>query len=175
MSRTTEVTTVRIAEPLYGDALEFLYREAELLNDNRFEEWFTLLADDIAYVAPVRKTVNEGDGDGFSAESGWFDDDRRSLELRMKHLQSAGNWSEQPLSRTRRFVGNVSVDRIGDELMVRSSVLLVRSRWDDRTVEFLSAKRNDVLVWVDGDLKLRRREILFDQTNLNMPNLAVFL
>jgi len=48
----------QIAEPVsflfHHEIEQFLYHEARMLDDRRFEEWFELLADDIRYVMPTR-------------------------------------------------------------------------------------------------------------------------
>ena len=41
---------------LYGEVLEFLYQEAELLDSNRYSDWLALFADDVLYEMPVRTT-----------------------------------------------------------------------------------------------------------------------
>jgi 3-phenylpropionate/cinnamic acid dioxygenase small subunit len=39
---------------------DFLYREADLLDQRRFEDWLELLADDIVYFMPMRRNVKFG-------------------------------------------------------------------------------------------------------------------
>ena len=39
------------------EAEEFLYYEADLLDSRRFDEWLNLLADDIHYWMPLRRTT----------------------------------------------------------------------------------------------------------------------
>ena len=50
---------------LYGEVLEFLYREAELLDSNRYSDWLALFADDVLYEMPVRTTQYMSKGPGF--------------------------------------------------------------------------------------------------------------
>src|SRR5262245_18857107 len=40
---------------------EFLYAEAALLDERRFEEWLALLTDDIRYWMPMRRNVKFGE------------------------------------------------------------------------------------------------------------------
>jgi 3-phenylpropionate/cinnamic acid dioxygenase small subunit len=170
-----EVLKVRVGDPAYSDVVEFLYTEAALLDDNRFEDWLDLLTDDISYRAPVRSTVAKGDGTGFADQTCYLDDDRSSLGVRVKRTTSPNDWAEEPPSRTRRFVTNVMVEQAGEELRAVSSLLLLRSRWDLHRPELISAKRHDLLRRADGGMKLARREIFVDQTNLDSPNLGIFL
>src|SRR5205823_3283906 len=50
------VTTLAISDPAYARVAAFLYREAELLDHGRFEEWLELLAAELQYRAPVPTT-----------------------------------------------------------------------------------------------------------------------
>ena len=40
---------------------QFLYSEAALLDEHRYEEWLTLFADDLHYWMPIRRTVSRRD------------------------------------------------------------------------------------------------------------------
>ncbi len=39
---------------------DFLYREADLLDQRQFREWLDLLADDLVYFMPIRRNVKFG-------------------------------------------------------------------------------------------------------------------
>jgi 3-phenylpropionate/cinnamic acid dioxygenase small subunit len=40
---------------------QFLYMEAELLDERRFSEWIDLIAEDIHYHMPIRRNVKFGE------------------------------------------------------------------------------------------------------------------
>jgi 3-phenylpropionate/cinnamic acid dioxygenase small subunit len=168
-------SVVPVGDPVYNEVLQFLYAEGGLLDANRLEEWLGLLDPAVIYRAPVRTTVARGDGSGFSKGSFYFNETRGSLELRVKHATSANDWSEQPPSRTRRLITNVLVEQAGADLFATSSLLLVRSRWDLPQPELWSAQRHDQLVRSDGHLRIRRRDIHLDHTNIQAPNLGILL
>lgn len=46
---------------LVAEVTDFLYREADLLDERRYEEWLCLLADDYQYSAPLRMNVRHDD------------------------------------------------------------------------------------------------------------------
>lgn len=170
--------TVRIppGDPLYNDVLDFMYQEAELLDDDRLDEWLNMMDEGLSYRMPVRLTVARGEGAGFAPEATFFDDGLPMLTLRVRRLlETANAHSEMPPTRSRRFVTNVRVGVCGDDVLARSSVLLLRSRWDSKRFEFLAARRDDVLRRSGGLLKLVRREILIEQSVAESPNLSVFL
>jgi 3-phenylpropionate/cinnamic acid dioxygenase small subunit len=62
-----------------------------------------------------------------------------------------------------------------DELAVRSSLLLFRSRGDLGAYDLIVGEREDLLRAVDGDLRIARRRIVLDQSSLGTKNLGVFL
>jgi ethylbenzene dioxygenase beta subunit len=155
-------------------AEEFLYREAELLDDGRFREWLDLLTEDVRYRVPVRVTRERGES-GVSAEMFHLDEDRDSLALRVDRLETGFAWAEDPPSRVRHFVTNVRPRPQGDELAVRSNVLVYRARWDRGEHDLLSGERHDVLRPGPGGLRLAARTVVLDATTLPTLNLAIFL
>jgi hypothetical protein len=46
---------------LLAEVTDFLYREADLLDERRYEEWLGLLADDYQYSVPLRMNVRYDD------------------------------------------------------------------------------------------------------------------
>ena len=175
-SAPTDPVRVRPGDPRYNEVLDFLNEEAELLDDDRLDEWLQLLTEDVSYRMPVRATLQRGHGTGFSPEVTLFDDDKPRLTFRVRRIMESPNAHiERPATRSRRFVTNVRTHEHRGELLVRSSLLVLQSRWNRSDYDFFSAQRNDVLRRIDGDLRLAQREILMDQTIPSSPSLSVFL
>jgi PAH dioxygenase small subunit len=155
----------------------FLYREALALDERRFRDWLDLLADDIRYEVPVRVT-REGLADWeLAPTSRIFDEDRQTLEVRVRRLETDFAWAEQPPSRTRHFVTNVLVDLTedADEFLVSSNVFIYRSRGDDPNPSLYSLFRKDVVRRRAGDWVLARRWAALDQSLINAHNLSIFI
>lgn len=155
---------------------QFLVCEAELLDSRKYQEWLELFTEDIVYRMPVRATrahTLEGSVlDGMDH----FDEDMYSLRKRVQRFETEHAWAEDPPSRTRHFVTNVRVyPDEGDGLLVKSYVLLFRSRGDTRDADFLSAERTDALRRSNNGFKIASREIMVDESVLKTQNLAVFL
>jgi 3-phenylpropionate/cinnamic acid dioxygenase small subunit len=160
----------------HHEAHQWLVVEAEVLDQRRYAEWMDMLTEDIVYRMPVRVTTSpqlEGTLEGMDH----FDEDRYSLQRRVDRFATEHAWTEDPPSRTRHFVSNVRVypgEREG-EIVVRSYLLIFRSRLDTREPDFVVGERTDVLRRVDGTLKLARRDFLVDESVLRTQNLAVFV
>jgi 3-phenylpropionate/cinnamic acid dioxygenase small subunit len=169
---------IAYGEPIYNQVMTFLINEARLLDHRELKAWGELLAEDIAYKAPVRMTRRVGQFDEEFGTMGHFDDDYASLMTRIKRLVETKNaWSEDPASRVRRFVSNVSVWETDqpNEYEVSSYLFLTRNRAEARDYKQLSAERDDRLRWTGSGFLLAKRSILVDQVVLGMPNFAIFL
>lgn len=168
---------VKYGDPLYFEALEFLYHEAELLDNNLLREWLeTCLFDEINYTAPVRINRENQAGTGFSDKSFHYDDNRASIHMAVSRMETEYAWAENPFSRTRRFISNVRVKQNDqDRLEVNSYLLVMRNRWNNTEFQIISAERKDILIRSGDDWKLTERLILFDQTSLGTDNLSIFL
>ena len=162
----------------------FYYREAELLDDRRFEEWLDLLTEDITYFMPLRRNVRYGDHEAFEntrqgLDAAWFDEGKHTLTQRVAQLATGIHWAEEPLSRVRHLVTNVQVERKGDsadgcpELEAKSCFLVYRNRINDETDTFVGS-RTDCLRYEDRHWKVASRVILLDQSTLLAKNLTIF-
>ena len=104
---------------------DFLFREAELLDDWRLDDWVALFTEDGRYIVPTTD-LPEGDP---QHDLVFIDDDITRLRARAVRLNSRHAHREYPWSRTRRFVSNVRVAETGDgELSVTANVMVYRFR-----------------------------------------------
>lgn len=170
------VTPIRIGEERYADVIDFLYREADLLDNYKFDEWLEMLHEDLVYKMPVRLSVMPKDGSGFVDEMQLFDETRNSLVTRVKRLHTEQAWAEQPGSRTRHVVANIRVwtEDGGEDLHVTSAFICTRARADN-PYDVFTGERRDILDGSGERLLLKRRDILFDQTVMHAYNLSIFL
>ena len=157
---------------------DFLYREAELLDERRFEEWLDLFTEDVRYWMPMRRNVPademEREFTREGADVNWFDEGKDTLTRRVKQIRTGVHWAEQPPSRICHMVSNVQIVRASsDEVSVKSRFLLYRNRVETET-DLLVGKREDLLRRVDGGWRIARRKIVLDQNVLLAKNLTFF-
>ena len=79
---------------------EFLYREAELLDERRYEEWLELLTDDVRYFMPMRRNVPHDETEREFTREGvdisWFDEGKDTLTRRVRQILTGIHWAEEP-------------------------------------------------------------------------------
>jgi 3-phenylpropionate/cinnamic acid dioxygenase small subunit len=161
----------------------FLYQEAELLDERRYEEWLTLFTDDAHYFMPMRRNVPHDELEREFTRAGldvnWFDEGKDTLTRRVKQILTGIHWAEEPPSRICHMISNVQVQAVGPasaspaEVTVKSRFLVYRNRVETET-DFLVGKREDLLRRGNGGWKIARRKIVLDQSVLLAKNLTVF-
>lgn len=166
---------------------QFLYREARLLDERKFDEWLELLTDDVRYWMPARESRyaknthalviqdTERYEEGDKSQDGHFallDDTKQTLTMRVNRLRTGYAWAEEPASRTRRFVTNIEVVE-GDgatEVIVYSNFIVYRSRLETEQ-DFYVGRRVDLLRKFGSGWKIASRKIVIDQNVLLAKNL----
>lgn len=103
---------------------QFLYHEAQLMDEHRYDEWLALWTDPALYWVPS----NRDEVDPRREVSLIYDDHVR-LQLRISRLKSGFAHAQEPKSRMRRLISNIEVDETGDgEVTTHSNFMLAELR-----------------------------------------------
>jgi 3-phenylpropionate/cinnamic acid dioxygenase small subunit len=167
---------------LTWEAERFLYREADLLDTRQYEEWLKALHDEIVYFMPILRNARHNElGSREATREGvdisWFEEGKWTLSKRVEQIRTGVHFAEEPVSRVTHHVSNVyvsSADSPSGEISV-SSRLLIRQNRNQHESMVLSARRKDILRRVDGEWRLRRREIILNENVLTVKMLTTFL
>lgn len=109
---------------------EFLFHEARLLDERRFEEWMALFTEDGVYWVPAE----EGQDNPVDTVSIFYDT-RQLMEVRIRRLRHPANYAQRPPSRTRHLVTNIVVESVaGAEIEAASNLMMAEYRDDDQRV-----------------------------------------
>jgi 3-phenylpropionate/cinnamic acid dioxygenase small subunit len=100
----------------------FLFHEARLLDEARFDDWLGLFTETAWYWVPVEPN-QENPLETVSI----IYDDRRLLETRVRRLTNPNIHAQSPPSRTSRMIGNIMID--SDNGTVEDAELIVSSRF----------------------------------------------
>jgi 3-phenylpropionate/cinnamic acid dioxygenase small subunit len=162
---------------------EFLYHEADLLDQRKFREWLDLLAEDLVYFMPIRRNVKFGEheekentrqGQGIS----WFDEDKWTVTKRVEQILTGVHYAEEPLSRVTHMVSNVRLLDIKPdeahpaEVTVGCRFLVYQSRVEYENYTFIG-RRTDTLRRHDDSWLIARRELILEQNVLLAKNLSI--
>jgi 3-phenylpropionate/cinnamic acid dioxygenase small subunit len=179
MNRDEHITRLLLQQEIE----EFLYYEADLLDERRYEDWLALVAEDVRYWMPMRRNVKVDDIEREFTREGldisWFDEGKETLTRRVRQIQTGIHWAEEPVSRISHMVSNVRLLEASPswadpvEVQLRCRFLIYRNRVETET-DILVGKREDLLRRVDGQWQIARRKIVLDQNVLLTKNLTFF-
>ncbi len=148
---------------------EFLYHEANLADENRYDEWEALWTDDAIYWVPFAK-----DDPDPSRDASIIYDNRARIGSRLQQLKTGVHWAQDPPSRMRRLITNVQIDESNEsEIVVNSNFLLVELRqhvqniWAGRTIHKLRPE--------NGSFRMALKKVLLVNNAEAIPRLTFLL
>jgi len=113
-------------KPSLNDLQQFVEHEVRLLDEQRFEEWLDLFADDGIYWVPAKA----GQQNPLNHVS-LFYDDKPTLKVRIQRLRHPAIHSQNPHSQTVRLVSNFQLDRSAQDpslLRILSKFIMLEDR-----------------------------------------------
>ena len=158
--------------------IERFYRlEARLLDEERHDEWYRLLADDLFYWMPLRENRfrrdkrPEFDPDAMAL----FDESKADIAVRIGRLASNLVWTEDPPTRHVYIVSNVEafLTATAGEYEVHYAFVQYRNR-SEHDEAMLCGRRRDLLRAVGDGFQVARRLIVLPQSVLLTKNLSAF-
>jgi 3-phenylpropionate/cinnamic acid dioxygenase small subunit len=165
---------------LRAEIEEWLLAEADLLDARRFRDWLALLHPEIRVAMPIARNLapallEREERTRAGQDVMWVDEGFRTLEQRVRQLETGIHWAEEPASRVTRLVSGVRLlEATPDEVLAGCRFVLHRNRLEDET-DLLIGRRRDRLVREGAGWRLLRREVLLDQSVLHAKNLTMFL
>ncbi|MCH8184128.1 MAG: aromatic-ring-hydroxylating dioxygenase subunit beta [Proteobacteria bacterium] len=126
---------------------QFLYRQADILDDRKWDDWLGLFTEDGHYWMPVSDDQTVADG-----VPNIFYEDLDLMRVRAKRVTHPHAWSQQPGHRTSHVVSNVVIDEEQPEtgdVVVRSKFHVVEY-WNDGLRHFAGRYRHELTNTPDG-------------------------
>lgn len=151
-----------VSAPLSGrEAEEFLYTEALLLDESRWDEWLDMYLPDSVFWVPAWRDETTPTQDPDSELSLIYYRGRRNLEDRVWRARSGMSVASTPPSRVVHAITNVLVERADSDEAVLSSCFTVHlfDRRSDRSHVFFGRYQHR-LQRLDGDWRIARKKIL---------------
>ena len=150
---------------------ELFYREAELLDQWRLDEWLALLTDDAGYYVPPNDKPDSSHRDTLFTIA----DNNARLKERVKRIKDPSCHAEHPHSRTRRLIGNVRITgQAGGTIEAAANFIVHRFRRGEDTRVFVGQYRYK-LRREDGALKIAERRAILDAEELGSLGAVSFI
>lgn len=178
MNAIAQLTEIPVDAETQRRIEAFLYREARLLDHERWDEWLALMADDIHYWMPTIENRRRTDKNGSYGEDrgALYNDNLRDLTRRITRFKQPSAWAEDPATRHCHVISGIEVYQaeLPGEFVVHSTFVNYRSRVE-KDNDLLVGRRED-LIRAEGDsFRLARRTIIITQSVFMAKNLNTFL
>ena len=148
----------------------FLYREARLADEHRYDAWESLWTDDGLYWVPAG-----GDDIDPMRQMSIIHDNRNRISTRIKQFNTGRRLSQVPASRLRRVVSNVEVVGVepNGDLTVEANFVLIESR--ERSKEVWAGRYTYRLRTVDGELRMAYKKVALVDNTRAIPTLSFLI
>lgn len=153
------------------DIVAFVYHEARLLDEHRFDEWLNLFAPDGRYWMPLEL----GQADRRLTAS-LMDEDLFLLRLRVERLKGNRTYSQKPKSRCHHVLQQPQID-VFDPMAGRyvswTAMHYVETRLDQQ--EFYAAWATHELTEIDGSLRIQMKRVDLVNCDAAFGSIQLFL
>jgi 3-phenylpropionate/cinnamic acid dioxygenase small subunit len=147
----------------------FIYKEARLLDEKRFDEWYELFTDDAYYWVPLVP----GQTDPLAHNSLAYED-KLLLKLRIERLKLPTAYAQKPASRCHHVLQAPEVEQhSADEYRVRTPFIYTETRGDES--QRYAATAWHTLVRSGGELKIRLKRVDILNADAALPSIQLFL
>lgn len=150
-----------------SDPIQFVIREARLLDEKRLDEWYELFAEDGHYWVPA----SPDQPDPLNHNSLAYED-KLLLKLRIERLKQPTAYSQKPASRCHHLLQMPQVEKSGkDEFVVRTNFIYTETRGDE-------SQRYAAVAWhtlVGEPLKIRLKRVDILNCDAALPSIQLFL
>jgi 3-phenylpropionate/cinnamic acid dioxygenase small subunit len=149
------------------DPVQFVIREARLLDEKRFDEWYELFAEDGHYWVPA----SPDQPDPLNHNSLAYED-KLLLKLRIERLKQPTAYSQKPASRCHHLLQAPEIEKSPkDEVLVRTNFIYTETRGDE-------SQRYAAVAWhtlVGDPLKIRLKRVDILNCDAALPSIQLFL
>jgi 3-phenylpropionate/cinnamic acid dioxygenase small subunit len=158
-------------DPTPQQLIDFVVREARLLDAKRYEEWNALFTDDAYYWVPLVPDQE----DGVNHTSHLYED-KLLRELRIERLKSARAFSQQPPSRAHHLLQTPTVeeaDAAANRYVVRSEFHYTEAQGDE--LNFFVGTCWHHLTVQDGALRMTLKRVDLLNCDAALPAVQLFI
>jgi benzoate/toluate 1,2-dioxygenase subunit beta len=147
---------------------QFLYYEAQLMDEHRYDEWLALWAEGALYWVPSNRDEIDP-----KREVSLVYDDAVRLKLRIARLKSGFAHAQEPKSRMRRLISNVVIEEAEGEVVASSNFLLAELRRGKQ--DLFAGRTTHRLRSHDGSFKMKSKKVLLVSNDEPIDNLTFLI
>src|SRR5262245_32173628 len=154
-----------------AELVRFIYKEARLLDEKRFDEWYELFAEDAYYWVPLVP----GQADPLAHNSLAYED-KLLLKLRIERLKQPTAFSQKPASRCLHVMQTPEMEKSDPargEFLMRTPFMYTETRGDES--QRYAAVAWHSLVRAGEGLRIRLKRVDILNADAALPSIQLFL
>jgi len=162
---------LRNAVPTDQELIDFVVREARLIDQQRFDEWLDMYADDAFYWMPLE--WNQTDP---RLTCSLMYEDKLLLSIRVERLKGARTFSQKPKSRCHHVLQTPQVDSrdaAANSYVTWTAMHYVETRLEEQTLYAAWATHH--LSVENGKLKIRLKRVDLVNCDAAFGNIQLFM
>ncbi|MDA4846004.1 aromatic-ring-hydroxylating dioxygenase subunit beta [Hoeflea poritis] len=157
--------------PSRDELIDFVYEEARMIDDGRFDEWLDLWTEDGYYWMPLDYKQEDP-----HLVTSLLYEDEFLRKLRVERLKGERTFSQKPKSRCHHVLSRPFVDEMDREkglFVTHTPFHYVETRLDEQFL--LAATARHELVLVGEELKIRLKRVDLLNSDAAFGNIQLFL
>lgn len=164
-----------MSAPIDQRLTDFVYAEARMLDEQRFDDWLALYTDDGHYWMPLAHNQQDA-----RLHASLMYEDLLLLKVRVERLAGNRTFSQQPRSRSHHLLQAPTIERGHPEhapeagrYVVRTAFHYVEARQDEQTL--YAGWTTHHLVEQDGALRIRLKRVDLLNCDAAFGNIQLFM
>jgi 3-phenylpropionate/cinnamic acid dioxygenase small subunit len=150
---------------------DFVYHEARLIDEKRFDAWYELFTDDARYWMPL--TRGQPNGETYTS---LLYEDKLLLKVRIERLRAPNAFSQQQPSFCQHILQHPAVEEVeagANRYVVRTPFMYFETQLDTQLI--LAGVVFHHLTSDDGALRIRLKKIELVNCDAALPSIQLFL
>jgi 3-phenylpropionate/cinnamic acid dioxygenase small subunit len=151
--------------------IAFVYAEARMLDEQRFEDWLNLFTEDAYYWMPLAPGQQDA-----KLHASLMYEDKLLLRVRVERLAGARTFSQQPRSRSHHLLQQPNIeqaDRDAGRYTLRTAFHYVETRQDRQ--DLYAGWATHELVTQEGQLRIRLKRVDLVNCDAAFENINLFM
>jgi 3-phenylpropionate/cinnamic acid dioxygenase small subunit len=151
--------------------IDLVVREARLIDEQRFDEWLDLYAEDAVYWMPLEWGQTDA-----RLHNSLLYEDKLLLRIRTERLKGNRTFSQKPKSRCHHLLQTPTVDsrdEAANHYVTHTPLHYVETRFDEQFLLAAWAKHH--LAMVDGELRIKLKRVDLVNPDAAFGNIQLFL
>jgi 3-phenylpropionate/cinnamic acid dioxygenase small subunit len=162
---------ISVTAPTDQELIDFVTREARLIDQRRLDEWLDLFADDGMYWMPLEW----GQTDPRLTASLMYED-KLLLTIRIERLKGNRTFSQKPRSRCHHVLQTPQIDKCDEarnEYTTWTPMHYVETRYDEQ--QLYAAWATHTLAVIGGKLKIKLKRVDLVNCDAAFGNIQLFM